>query len=262
VGIGQVTEDSTAEMIRQDKWVIERWVVKLKTRSTMVTYAEAVHRFRSFCNERQVSLLHASESLFDAWWSVEVARCSISTCNVRLAANRRFYEYAIASGLARFDPTSNATPLKSPKFQANVLCDDKETQELIYLVASMLKKNKGFRFDVEALLSQTSLVEKPKRLRNGRDMNLMNQAKANLHAVVVCSYCGDIGTRRLGPDSKRWHHDHVLPLAKGGPDQLSNIVKSCASCNIQKNLTLWTPIEGTITADGQPFRMLADASLF
>jgi dsDNA-specific endonuclease/ATPase MutS2 len=36
-------------------------------------------------------------------------------------------------------------------------------------------------------------------------------------------------------EGKKVHADHVIPLSKGGTNDISNIVASCASCNFKKN---------------------------
>ncbi|MEQ3644755.1 MAG: HNH endonuclease [Paracoccus sp. (in: a-proteobacteria)] len=51
---------------------------------------------------------------------------------------------------------------------------------------------------------------------------------------MVCRYCGD----EDGP----FHLDHVLPLARGGDDEATNLTVACASCNCskgQKTLEEW-----------------------
>lgn len=42
-----------------------------------------------------------------------------------------------------------------------------------------------------------------------------------------CAYCGE-KPERLDPD-------HVLPLSRGGPNVLGNLLPSCAMCNAEKN---------------------------
>ncbi len=42
----------------------------------------------------------------------------------------------------------------------------------------------------------------------------------------VCFYCGE--SRKLGPD-------HKLPLARGGSNDITNIVPACVSCNHHKS---------------------------
>lgn len=43
----------------------------------------------------------------------------------------------------------------------------------------------------------------------------------------VCRYCGDTG----GP----FHIDHVHPVALGGTNDLDNLVRACAACNLSKS---------------------------
>lgn len=43
-----------------------------------------------------------------------------------------------------------------------------------------------------------------------------------------CQYCG------RGPETGSLHCDHVLPLFKGGSNELSNLVTACKSCNSSK----------------------------
>lgn len=39
--------------------------------------------------------------------------------------------------------------------------------------------------------------------------------------------------------------DHYIPLSRGGPDDLRNLVPACRSCNRKKHITLgWRPEEG------------------
>jgi 5-methylcytosine-specific restriction endonuclease McrA len=44
-----------------------------------------------------------------------------------------------------------------------------------------------------------------------------------------CAYCGKRAKGRLT-------RDHIVPLSKGGPHTLSNIVPACSSCNSRKNV--------------------------
>jgi len=49
-----------------------------------------------------------------------------------------------------------------------------------------------------------------------------------------CEYCGQTGTRELGPDDKPWHVDRVVPGARGGVYSPDNVTLSCRGCNIRK----------------------------
>lgn len=35
------------------------------------------------------------------------------------------------------------------------------------------------------------------------------------------------------------HIDHVIPLCKGGTDDLGNLVVACADCNLRKSKNIW-----------------------
>jgi HNH endonuclease len=48
-----------------------------------------------------------------------------------------------------------------------------------------------------------------------------------------CRYCG----HRARPI----HLDHVVPVSKGGGDEISNLVVACVSCNYRKADQIWTP---------------------
>jgi hypothetical protein len=56
-----------------------------------------------------------------------------------------------------------------------------------------------------------------------------------LRDVVMCSYCWKQGDPLQGPDGEPWGPrggiDHVIPLCKGGIENLSNMVKCCQTCN-------------------------------
>lgn len=42
----------------------------------------------------------------------------------------------------------------------------------------------------------------------------------------VCLYCGE--------ETQDIHVDHIFPLSRGGPSELSNLTVACAKCNISK----------------------------
>ncbi len=44
-----------------------------------------------------------------------------------------------------------------------------------------------------------------------------------------CAYCGILLKK------KGWHADHVIPWAKGGPDDIMNLFPACKDCNTLKN---------------------------
>lgn len=46
----------------------------------------------------------------------------------------------------------------------------------------------------------------------------------------TCKYCGNKATENI-----KLHVDHVIPVSKGGTDDLNNLVTSCSECNIGKS---------------------------
>ena len=46
-----------------------------------------------------------------------------------------------------------------------------------------------------------------------------------------CNYCN---VKLASPSGQDMHLDHYIPLAKGGADELSNIVAACLECNLSK----------------------------
>ena len=64
-----------------------------------------------------------------------------------------------------------------------------------------------------------------------------------------CQYCGQHITMNSGT------RDHVIPLARGGPDTLANVVAACLTCNGRKGCR--TPIEANMPLRNQP-RALSD----
>jgi 5-methylcytosine-specific restriction endonuclease McrA len=59
-----------------------------------------------------------------------------------------------------------------------------------------------------------------------------------------CQYCG------IGISMKTGTRDHVLPLSRGGPDVLSNVVAACRDCNGRKDAR--TPEEAGMRLLSQP----------
>jgi len=48
------------------------------------------------------------------------------------------------------------------------------------------------------------------------------------HQKGLCYYCNK-------PTGKSYHIDHVIPISRGGSNDLSNIVIACAQCNMRKH---------------------------
>lgn len=61
-----------------------------------------------------------------------------------------------------------------------------------------------------------------------------------------CAYCGE-KPERLDPD-------HVVPLSKGGPNIIGNLLPTCAQCNAEKNARTPAEWETWRAQQGQPPR--------
>lgn len=60
-----------------------------------------------------------------------------------------------------------------------------------------------------------------------------------LRSAVFCEYCG-ISELDSGDV---FHKDHFVPRSRGGSNHKSNIVQSCASCNVTKSNLLFKTID-------------------
>jgi hypothetical protein len=49
-----------------------------------------------------------------------------------------------------------------------------------------------------------------------------------------CFYCGATASKDLIGRPSSWHMDHHIPLDRGGPDEVANIVLACSLCNGMK----------------------------
>ena len=82
---------------------------------------------------------------------------------------------------------------------------------------------------VEWFESQSRLLTAKATGRNTRGRALLLEDPEVLQQITKyagkCAYCG-------GPFE---HLDHFVPLSLGGTDEASNLLPSCASCNLRKN---------------------------
>lgn len=59
----------------------------------------------------------------------------------------------------------------------------------------------------------------------------------------LCVYCGTKLTSKAGQPNT-FHADHVLPVKRGGRDEIANLVPSCATCNSKKSAKTWAQFTG------------------
>ena len=77
------------------------------------------------------------------------------------------------------------------------------------------------------------LINRFRRLRRGElgRSSLQKESRRAAEQSDRCAYCG-------GDDRLQW--DHLIPLARGGPDGFDNLVRACATCNASKGASLVT----------------------
>jgi 5-methylcytosine-specific restriction endonuclease McrA len=90
---------------------------------------------------------------------------------------------------------------------------------------------------------------KSSHINDGRKRSVILHARQALVDVNECAYCGHTFIDDYTPSI--WHMDHVVPLRKGGADDLHNIVKACKWCNMSKGVKVWVPLHGVVYADGK-----------
>ena len=90
--------------------------------------------------------------------------------------------------------------------------------------------------------------KRPPVRKHKRSSSTAFKARLALASVDTCAYCGK--TPKGHDQRSTWHIDHVVPVSKGGADDLSNMVKACRACNMKKSADLWVPLLGTPYADG------------
>lgn len=79
------------------------------------------------------------------------------------------------------------------------------------------------------------------------------ESKASLRPQVIaefghrCSHCDLLGSEDLGPDSRPWCLDRIIPGAVGGKYQADNLTLSCWACNSRRGAS---PIEKRIFSLG------------
>ncbi len=77
-------------------------------------------------------------------------------------------------------------------------------------------------------------------LKNGATVLLATKREAEIRAAAThCYHC-----RKRFYKGQVTHLDHLVALSRGGQHSETNIVVSCASCNLRKNATAFNPSTG------------------
>jgi 5-methylcytosine-specific restriction endonuclease McrA len=119
-----------------------------------------------------------------------------------------------------------------------------QIEDLNALVAKQAATNQ----ELWKLLDHYSRPDVPKE-KPARNPMVARKARNTLFFITTCAYCDRSGGD-VDPDGKQWHMDHIKPLALGGEDSLSNVVKACRYCNLVKGAREILPRNGTMKADG------------
>lgn len=82
----------------------------------------------------------------------------------------------------------------------------------------------------------TVVVQQPKGARRRQPANALQRA-VFARDGLRCRYCGFSRS-----DVKFFQIDHVIPISKGGCDELENLVVACKRCNQVKRDQVWEPV--------------------
>ncbi len=109
--------------------------------------------------------------------------------------------------------------------------------------AKRLKYNAKYRLTHQAEHLQYALKRRYKEKLNKGKSYCDWARKLRSKKTFVCYWCGQRKPVRL------LHIDHIVPISKGGADCISNVVPSCAYCNLSKkakDLNLWAASVGML----------------
>lgn len=90
-------------------------------------------------------------------------------------------------------------------------------------------------FNLITALLGASLIEMLPRLKPSDRVSLSKSVRETVWAKTSgkCVYCAVVLTWQPGfPHS--FHADHVLPVIRGGSDDVANLVPACLRCNLKK----------------------------
>lgn len=90
----------------------------------------------------------------------------------------------------------------------------------------MSRYNKTLRGKASQALTSSRKTIKRNGYNVKDDLTLMDVIFTFAMAEGECSYCGKV--------TDDYHMEHIVSLAKGGPNTLSNITVACKSCNSSK----------------------------
>ena len=124
------------------------------------------------------------------------------------------------------------------------ILDNKKRQSAVQSICIRYQKPQGLdRLVLEAVLPQEqSSFDVHELLRDDGGKRLSRDLWQSVRQQVfkrdnfTCQYCG--------AKPRKLHCDHILPVSRGGSNDLSNLTTACQSCNLSKHdktVAEWRP---------------------
>jgi 5-methylcytosine-specific restriction endonuclease McrA len=73
-------------------------------------------------------------------------------------------------------------------------------------------------------------VRRARKVQVGGDYDAADIKRLFSQQKRKCYYC----KKKLGVNRRSYHIDHIVPLSRGGSNDISNLVVACPSCNLKK----------------------------
>lgn len=93
--------------------------------------------------------------------------------------------------------------------------------------ALKIKKKQYYQSD-DGKIKQRAAKQRQRARKNGHKTSIQDIRALVNNAKDICYWCKN----KL---NGIYHIDHYVPLAKGGTNEISNLVVSCPKCNLEKN---------------------------
>lgn len=105
--------------------------------------------------------------------------------------------------------------------------------ELNRLIQIQVNYNKEIKeiYENERILEETRQVKREQNTQRVRNVSLSTRTKVLERDNYTCQMCG----RNFKEDGVKLEVDHILPVSKGGSDNISNLQTLCFECNRGKS---------------------------
>lgn len=108
-------------------------------------------------------------------------------------------------------------------------------KEFSYTKTTLLRVRSRYLSDIAERIGYVSadLVEgeNESNVKEKRNVSTRKRFEVLKRDAFKCQYCG----RNPREDDIKLHVDHIKPLAKGGDNEMSNLITSCVECNAGKS---------------------------